>query len=611
MKFYRLACFLSKLEKTSSRLEMTEILSQLFKRCSHKEIDKACYLCLGRLAPKYIGIEFNMAEKMIVRTLAVVFKEPIGEITKDYKREGDLGEVAFKFKIKNEKFKSAIQNSKLSVGGVYQRLLEIAQENGQRSQERKIQKMANLLKELDPLSRKYVVRIPISKLRLGFSDMTVLDALSWSKTRDKSLRKILERAFSVLADIGKIAKIFKAKDIVGIRKIKSEIGVPILPAKAERLKTPEEILEKMDGKCGLEPKYDGFRCQIHFSKEKKISGLAKESLKLFEEQKYFVRIFSRNLDNMTYMFPDVVAAAERLKAKSVILDGEAIAYNPTTGKFLPFQETVQRKRKHGVREKAKQLPLKVFCFDILNLNGKPLLDLPFKKRRNLLERLLAKSKGEEKGLVLTKQEIVKKPQDFETFFREVVSEGLEGLMAKRLDTAYQAGARNFNWVKYKAGMKEGLADTVDCVVMGYYRGRGKRASFGIGAFLVGVIKISNIEYQKERERKIEEVDQYVTVSKIGTGLTDKQWKEMFKRCEKLRVEKRPKEYKVDKNLFPDVWCLPELVVEIEADTITKSPIHTAGLALRFPRLKRFRDDKDPRQATFLTELERIVKVKKG
>jgi len=164
-------------------------------------------------------------------------------------------------------------------------------------------------------------------------------------------------------------------------------------------------------------------------------------------------------------------------------------------------------------------------------------------------------------------------------------------MAKKLDAVYQAGARNFNWVKFKAGMNKDLADTIDCIVLGYYRGKGKRAAFGIGAFLVG----------------IPDKEKFLTVSKIGTGLTDEQWREIYKRCEKLKIKEKPQEYIVDKNLNPDIWCRPHLVVEIEADTITKSPIHTAGLALRFPRLKRFRDDKTIQQATSLKELKTMKK----
>jgi DNA ligase-1 len=224
------------------------------------------------------------------------------------------------------------------------------------------------------------------------------------------------------------------------------------------------------------------------------------------------------------------------------------------------------------------------------LDGQSLLALPFTKRREKLVGLMA---GHTDGLVVTEQRLVTQPQAFNDYFQKMVTEGLEGLMAKKPDAAYQAGARNFVWIKYKVGMQSELADTVDCVLLGYYRGRGKRNKFGIGAFLVGI---------PDGKGK------FLSVSKIGTGLTDAQWREMYKRCQKSKVksQKKPNEYEVHKNLYPDVWCEPRLVVEIEADTITRSPIHTAGLALRFPRLKRFRDDKEPNQATSLKYLKRLA-----
>jgi DNA ligase-1 len=177
--------------------------------------------------------------------------------------------------------------------------------------------------------------------------------------------------------------------------------------------------------------------------------------------------------------------------------------------------------------------------------------------------------------------------------KKYLSEGLEGAMCKKLDTSYKAGSRDFNWVKFKKTMEGDLADTIDSIVMGYYLGKGKRVGFGIGAFLVGVV---------DRQGRIG------SVAKIGTGLSDEQWKEMKKRCNRLKANKKPKEFKVDKNLEPDVWVKGEMVVEIMADEITKSPVHAFGLALRFPRLVRFRDDKEAGQATNRKELERLFRL---
>jgi DNA ligase-1 len=589
------AIFLEKLEKTQSRLEITAILAKLFKKAKSEEIDKICYLVLGQLAPSFSKIEFNIAEKMMLKIISQAFGKKERRVVDTYKKTGDLGETAVLLRRK-----SSQKDKPLPIDELYQKLLAIAQEEGEGSQERKIQQMAELLRSVDSRFLKYLVRIPVGKLRLGFSDITILDALSWMKTSDKSLRPQIEAAYNRAADIGKIAKIFKQKDIEGLKRLKLQPGLPIRPALAERLSDPQQIIEKL-GKCAIEPKVDGFRVQIHADAQKKEPEKAQKSLLAQEE--IFVRIFSRNLENTTEMFPDIVAAVRKIiidnpKIKNFILDGEAIGIDRKTGRLLPFQETVQRKRKYGIEKLSRKIPLVVFTFDILLYNDQDLLHLPFKKRRKILEKLL-KGKG---SIKLIRQKIVSDKKQIRREFERAIKKGLEGVMCKKIDSPYQPGARNFNWVKYKRGMKKGLADTIDCLV---YRGRGKRAKFGIGAFLVGV-------YDKQS-------DQFTTIAKIGTGLTDKQWREMAKRCDTVKTQTRPKNYLVDKNLTPDVWCLPSIVVEIKADEITRSPIHTtakfkklawlkgAGLALRFPRIERIRD-KRPQQATTVDEIIELYQL---
>lgn len=582
MNFKQLADYWQEIDKTPSRLAMTAILARLFKESSGEEIDQIVYLSLGRLRPKYEGIEFSLAEKMMVRVIARAYGRTVDEVTKEFKQKGDLGDL-----IPDRKSNG---NINIAVGDVYRRLFDIAVDSGQGSQERKVGSMALLLKDLDGLSAKYLVRIPINNLRLGFSEMTVLDGLSWSAAGDKSLRPALEKAFNVCADIGLIAKTFKNKEVKGIAKIQAEVGVPIRPAKSERLPSAEKIVEKLV-RFAVEGKWDGLRVQIHLDKSKEQMPNAKK-ISLFGEEKStnFVRIFSRNLDNMTDMFPDVAAAAQKLKVDQVILDGEAVGVNPKTGKLLAFQETVQRKRKHGVGAKAKELPLKVFVYDLLFLNGKSLIDQPFQERRKKLETVLPRTlRGA--GLELAEQEIVTEAKRLRELREKYIRLGLEGVMCKKLDTPYQAGARNFNWVKFKKVTQGELADTVDAAVMGYYFGRGKRTGFGVGAFLVGVA---------------DEKGRIGSIAKIGTGLSDEQWKELKVRCAKFEARSKPDAYSVNKNLYPDVWVEPRIVVEIMADEITKSPIHAFGLALRFPRLVRFRDDKKVDDATTRQELEKMA-----
>ncbi len=586
MTFKKLATYFSQLEKTSSRNQITEILADLLKKADQNEVDKICYLSLGRLAPLYAGVEFNLAEKMMLRVIAQAYGISEEKAKKEYKQIGDLGEVA-------EKFDKREKSKPLSVNQVFQRLEQIAQDSGEGSVERKIGYLAKLLDDLDGESAKYVVRIPLGKLRMGFSDLTILDALSWLVAGDKSKRQEIEEAFNNRADVGQIAQIIKAKGLKGLKGLKVQIGVPIMPALCQRLPTAEEMVKKL-GKMAVEPKYDGQRLMIHFSKKKKWEQ-AGDQLAFDFQPKGFVRTFTRNLENTTNMFPDLVEAVFReFKAQEAILDCEAIGFEPKTGKFLPFQETMKRKRKYGIGRKAKEIPLKFFCFDILYKDGRDLLQTPFNQRRAILEKTLS---SKNKTLILAPQILTESPQELRKYHDEQIKKGLEGVVVKKWKEVYDPGRRGYTWVKFKQekGKKGGgLTDTLDCVVMGYNKGKGKRASFGLGAFLVG----------------IKQKGEFLTISKIGTGLTDEQWREMYQRCGKVKTKEKPKQYRVAKNLVPDSWCSPKIMVEIEADNITKSSIYTAKYSLRFPRLVRFRDDKSPQEATSLKEAEKLFKLQK-
>ncbi|MFH1186572.1 MAG: ATP-dependent DNA ligase [Candidatus Levyibacteriota bacterium] len=309
-----------------------------------------------------------------------------------------------------------------------------------------------------------------------------------------------------------------------------------------------------------------------------------------------VYMFSRNLENMTHMFPELIKATKKqVKAKTAILDTEALAYNTESEEFLPFQETTKRRRKHRIEEMAEKLPLKAFVFDILYKDGKSLIDEPLDKRLKILKETIE----EDDILIPSKNQIVKDSKTLELLLDDAISKGLEGLVVKKIESKYVAGGRNFNWVKLKRHSQGELHDTIDCVILGYVTGKGKRTAFGAGALLVGI-------YDKK-------LDEFVTVSKIGTGLTDEEWKEIHKRADKIRVDHKPA--RVNSKTIPSVWIRPEIVIEVLADEITRSPIHTAGMikdnpgyALRFPRLVSFRErDKKAEDATTVKELIEMYK----
>lgn len=576
MLFKELAAFFLKLENTDSRLQMTEILAELFQKTEDSEIDRVCYLLQGRVVPQYQKLDFVLAERMIFRSLITAFSISENQAKQRFQEIGDLGKLAEKYRqTTNTLFQT---NKDLTVGEVFEKLTKLCLLSGAKSQEAKMGQVIELLQNLDPLSCRYLVRIISNKLRLGFSDMTILDAFSWMLRQDKSLRLKIEEAYNVEPDLGLIGKILKEKGITGISKIQPKVGVPILMAKAERVANPQEIINNI-GACSVEPKYDGFRLQFHYHRRTKL-----------------IKIFSRGMEDTSFMFPDLAKAIEKeLPVDEIIFEGEAVGFDSEKKSYLPFQETVQRKRKHDILETAERIPLRVFSFDLLLLNGKSFIQETYEKRRFELAKLL---KADVNSIFkLTEASIAESAKKISQLFVTAVDKGLEGIMAKKLSGTYQAGARNWNWIKFKHSYDSKLIDTIDCVVMGYDFGQGKRTNFGIGAFLVGIL-----------DNKTEE---FVTVAKIGTGLTDEEWKLMAGYCQKNKVSEKPKEYRVNKQLIIDNWVAPKIVVEIRADEITKSTMHTAnenkdgiGLALRFPRLERFRD-KLVNEVTTVSELIKI------
>ncbi len=572
MEFAKLSQYFEKLEKTSSRLSLIAILAELFSLIkSPDEIEKVCYLVQGRVAPFFEALEMGMAEKTVARSIAIAYNTTPEQISTLFATLGDMGLTAEQL---NKELH--IQYITLSIDEVFHALKTIAQISGKGAVEKRISLLTDLLTKVDSSSAKYVVRIILGNLRLGIGDSTILDALATLKFSDKQNRKPLENAYNKTSDLGLIAKTLwqhpREEDALrAVARLDIQVGKPIRSELCERLPTPEKVIEKM-GEVTAQYKYDGFRTQIH-------------------KDGNHVSIFSRNLENMSHMFPELIEGTrQQVKADSAILDAEALAYHPESEEFLPFQETTRRRRKYHVEEMAKQMPLKAFVFDILYKDGASLIDKPLSERIKILEETL------QPGDILmpTSNQIVRDAKTLSLLLEDAISKGLEGLVIKKLESPYEAGARSFNWVKLKRHSAGALRDTIDCVLLGYIFGKGKRAALGVGALLVGV-------YDKQQ-------DMFVTVTKIGTGLTDEEWRSIKQRTKGLVVDHKPA--RVTSLIKPSIWIEPAIVIEVLADEITRSPIHTAGkvgqepgYALRFPRLVAFRDkDKLPEDATTVEEL---------
>ncbi|VVB57862.1 DNA ligase [Candidatus Anstonella stagnisolia] len=393
----------------------------------------------------------------------------------------------------------------------------------------------------------------------------------------KKMREEYERAFNLCSDIGEVAAAVYGKP-TDMGKFSMKIFSPVRPALAERLSTAEEIIEKI-GECAVEGKYDGLRMQVHRKGER-------------------VEIFSRKQERMTHMFPEIVSAAKELGAREFILEGEALAYNAAEDKYYSFQQTIQRKRKHGIQGMSEELPLHLFAFDILYADGVEYTYEEYSKRRNILEKIL---KGN-KTIVPSKRIIAKTAAELEKFFNKCIAEGLEGIIAKDLKQPYIAGARKFAWIKLKRSYGA-LADSIDVVICGYYLGKGQRSEFAFGGLLTAVYN--------------EESGKFETIAKIGSGFTEVEMGDFEEMLKKITVKEKPHE--LESELVPDFWTKLKYVISVTADEITLSPMHTCGkgkgedakgYALRFPRMVELRIDKGPAETTTVSEIEKMYRMQK-
>lgn len=570
MKFEKLCAYFERLEETTKRLEMFDILAGLFKEASGEDIDKIIYLSQGQLVPPFHGLEIGISEKLLIRAISDATDTPTKKVEHTFMHTGDMGRTAEEL---NKR-----KGYDLTVKQVYGELMDIAQTGGHGSVEKKIGLLSNLFKGVSPIEAKYITRFVIGRLRLGIGDPTVLEALALS-IGNRELRPELERAYNLCSDLGLVAKTLIDKGIEGVKKFRVQVGYPIRMALCERLSSSEDIIQKI-GRAAIEAKYDGFRVQCHKDDEN-------------------VELFSRNLERTTHMFPEITMAMKKyINAKKAIIEGEALAYNEGTGELFPFQVTIQRKRKHGIEELSKELPLKFFVFDLLYLDGVDYTEKPFSERRKKLEAIIKKNEVIEPSEMF----VTDAPSRIFKYFESAIERGLEGVVAKRLDAPYSAGARNFNWIKLKRSYKGELADTIDVCIVGYFRGKGARAKFSVGALLGAVYEPST--------------DTFKTISKIGSGFKEDEFFELKKVLDEITI--KHKHPRVDSVIDADVWVEPRYVITVMADEITRSPAHTAGrdkdgigYALRFPRSTGFiRFDKNPEDANTVKEIIEMFKQQK-
>ncbi|MEM1583584.1 MAG: ATP-dependent DNA ligase, partial [Nitrososphaerota archaeon] len=424
MHFSQLTDYYEKIEATTSRIEMTNLLVELLKKSPPEIIDKIVYLTVGEIYPPFTGIELGVADKLALRAVKLASGQHEKFVKEEYSRLGDIGLVAEKLLQKRSQI--TLHMHELTVQEVYQSLEKIARAVGEGAMEMKVQILVGLLASATPKEAKYILRIVTGKLRLGVADMTILDALAILYGGGKEARESFERAYNLTSDIGYVAKIAVSEGLEGIKNIKITIGRPVRPMLAERLSSATEILDKVGGKCIVEYKYDGERMQIH-----KKGG--------------DVIIFSRRQENITSQYPDVVKLVqESVLADEAILECEAVAIEKETGEMLPFQELMHRKRKHEIHKAIEEYPVSLYFFDVLYVDGRDLTIEPLEQRRKILEKIV--KIGER--INLSKAVYTDSSEGLERFFHEAVEVGCEGVVVKALgkEAIYRAGARGWLWI---------------------------------------------------------------------------------------------------------------------------------------------------------------------
>ncbi|KAJ2920210.1 hypothetical protein MD484_g239, partial [Candolleomyces efflorescens] len=590
-----LAKAFSMIEATTKRLEKNAILTAflllVIERSGekdHKSLLQAVYLCINRLSPDYIGVELGIGESLLIKAIAESTGRRLDVIKADLKKEGDLGLVAMNSKNSQ---KTLFKPKPLTLPFVFSNLKEIALTAGNASQSKKVSIITKLLAACQDVEAKYIVRSLEGKLRIGNAERSVLVALAqaavlaekgnkkWSPeklaSRLEQGTEVMKAVYSELPSYDLVIPALMEGGIDGLReKCKLTPGVPLKPMLAKPTKAIGEVLDRFEGKrFTCEYKYDGERAQVHKLEDGTVG------------------VFSRNSEDMSKKYPDLVEQLPKCikeSTKSFVLDAEAVAVNRTTGQLLPFQELSKRKRK-DVKVEDIQVRVCLFGFDLLYLNGEPLIQKTLQERRELLQKHFTIVPGEFDFAKSSDSESV---EEIQTFLETSVKDGCEGLMVKMLDSSasyYEPSRRSVNWLKLKKDYLAGVGDSLDLVVVGAYHGKGKRTNV-YGAFLLACYDPDAEEFQ--------------TICKIGTGFSDEFLQECYTTLKPLEIPQVRGDLKVG-GAKPDVWFEPKIVWEVLTADLSLSPIYTAaqglvedrGISLRFPRFIRVRDDKDADDST--------------
>lgn len=559
MEYSRLVETYQQLEDTQSTLEKTSILADFFEK-SGEELPKVVLLAMGRAFPSWQDLDLGISSKTMVDIIREATGKTESEIETAWKEEGDLGSAA-EIVLEGGGGQQSLMQQELTVERVNDKLEKVARmgegsgETGTVSMDKKKKEVARLLNDSDPVEAKYIVRTFIENLRLGVGEGTVRDALAESFFDGENAEEI-QRAYDLTNDFKEVARACQ-DGIEALESLEIELFRPIKSMLAKKVDSIEEGFEEVGKPATVDYKYDGFRAQIH-SKDGE------------------VRVFTRRLEDVTKQFPDVVEFVERnVEAKNFIIDSEVTAYDPEDGSTIPFQKLSRRvKRKYEIEKMKEKIPVEVRPFDLLYLNGALIQD-PYSERFEQLENIV---KEKERDLRLADRKVTESEEEVAALQQESLESGHEGIMMKNTEAEYKPGNRVGYMVKLKPVM-----ETLDLAIIGAKWGEGRRSNW-LSRLKLGVWNDERQEYQH--------------IGKMATGLTDEQLEEITGKLEPLITSEEGR----------DVEVRPEVIIEAEYEEIQKSPNYSSGYALRFPRMKQFRDDKE--DADSLEKVEDLYESQK-
>ena len=594
MDFNKIISYYERLEYTNKRLEMIDILAQLFSECAMEEnrgdYRKIIYLTQGRLVSEIDDFPtFGIAEKMVIQAISKFTGISNSNIKNLINKKGDVGEALESILKKREGKKQTysldtfVKKKKtdkiLEVSRLYSELEKLSKIKGEGSQDQKINLLTGIFRLSSPQSAKFIVKIILSDLRMGIGDKTILDSLALSFTGSKENRSIIENAYNIHPDLGYIAEKLMIEGLEGIDSITIQVGIPIRMMLASRIQYTEIQKKLGGGDVIAEYKYDGERVQVHKKGQK-------------------VYLFSRRLKDITHQYPDIVESVNnQVKSENIVFEGEIVAMDPFFEKMLPFQVVSTRRRKYDIEKMKKEVPVCLYGFDLLFENDKSLLNLPFNERRECLEKIITPSDT----IQFSNKKIIHNTQEMVEYFKEARKNGAEGIMNKAIgpDSVYKSGNRGFLWIKLK-GLEGGkMVDTIDVVIIGGSWGKGRRKGL-LSPYYCAV-------YNKDTNK-------FEFFTRVGSGFSDDDLEQFTDRLKKLELQKQPK------NIIcadtPDVWFRPEIIIEVMGDELTisnKSDVGASledprGYSLRFPVFQRIRDDKDISQITTTQEILELFKI---